>query len=128
MTGSTLLTAMPILATLDEAGKKFSRWPDFSERGWTIAFLVAVLAALVVLGVYIVRKFLMLLGSPQMDLALFEDLADAHDLTRHERRSLLALARREKLDDPARLFTEPNWLESSSDPSLAPLRDRLFGA
>ena len=122
MTGSTLLTAMPILATLDEAGKKFSRWPDFSERGWTIAFLVAVLAALVV------RKFLMLLGSPQMDLALFEDLADAHDLTRHERRSLLALARREKLDDPARLFTEPNWLESSSDPSLAPLRDRLFGA
>jgi hypothetical protein len=116
-----------VLAALTDAPEKFSRWPDLSGRGWTAALLLLMLLALVALGLYIVNKFLDLLRNPRADLALFDELSDAHGLSRSERRALISFARREKLDDPSRLFTEPELLESSDDPVLKSLAERLFG-
>ncbi len=119
-----------ILATLEEAGRKFSRRPDTGGAG-LVLLVVVLLVALVALGVYIVRRLIVLSSRPDAAGALFEDLADAHELSAADRRLLRKLARRENLPDPARLFIDRGYLEllakSSSDPSYRALFDRLFG-
>jgi hypothetical protein len=68
--------------------------------------------------------------------ALFRELCRAHGLDFRSRRLLSRVARRQRLDPPARVFLEPQCFEAAScDSELAPhreqlerLRDRLLGA
>jgi hypothetical protein len=66
--------------------------------------------------------------------SLFRALCRLHGLDRRARRLLRQVARRRKLPHPARLFTEPHWLDPSGLPrglrrraaEIAFLRNRLF--
>ena len=119
---------MTVLATMDEAKK--IRWPEDSGGAWVVVLVAVLLAALAALGVFIVRRLVLLSRAPQPGRALFDELADAHRLTPPERKILLTLARRENLDDPARLFVDPgylkSWSASGAHPVLRPLFERLF--
>lgn len=66
--------------------------------------------------------------------ALFQGLCEAHELDRPSQRLLLQVVRFYRLRQPARLFTEPQWLEPSTlsgalaarAAEIAALRTRLF--
>ena len=96
-----------------------------------MALLVVLLIALAALGVYIVMRLAALRRRPAGDLALFAELAEAHGLHPADRKYLIGLARREGLDDPARLFIEKRhleaWAKSSTDPTPRALFAQLFG-
>ncbi len=122
--------ATRLLATLDEAADKFA--PRSEGTAGVVVLLVVLLVALVAIGAYIVLR-LTSLGRRResSDTALFHELADAHNLGAADRKYLLALARRETLDDPALVFVQKHHLEacakSSPDPTPRALFDRLFG-
>ncbi|MEQ8786839.1 MAG: hypothetical protein RIC55_11095 [Pirellulaceae bacterium] len=68
--------------------------------------------------------------------ALFRELCQAHDIDRQDRRRLKALARSRNLDQPSRLFLEPDLFDfgaAAGEPTLIEraqleqLRDRIFG-
>jgi hypothetical protein len=66
--------------------------------------------------------------------ALFQGLCDAHALDRNSRRLLAQVVRFHGLAQPARLFTEPEWLDpaalsgsfSAKTEELTALRNQLF--
>lgn len=66
--------------------------------------------------------------------ALFCGLCDAHQLDRDSRRLLTQVARFHRMAQPARLFTEPEWLDPGNvsgallvqSEELIALRNRLF--
>lgn len=70
----------------------------------------------------------------QSHAALFDGLCEAHELDRASRRLLSQVIRFHRLCQPARLFTEPQWLEpsrlggalASRAAEVTALRNRLF--
>lgn len=66
--------------------------------------------------------------------SLFRGLCQAHDLDAGDRRLLKQVARHHRLAQPARLFTEPKWLDPAGlrgglrgrAAQVAALRSRLF--
>lgn len=96
-----------------------------AEEGfaWGNVVLVVVVLAGIACGVAVVIRHLRQRGdenfrSPRL---LFLQLCQAHNLDRADRKVLEQIARKYRLQHPARLFVEPELLEGH------PIRETLFG-
>ena len=117
---------LPLLAQLWTAGRKFPRRPSrMGETGIT-AIIVILILVLVALAFYIARRLITLLQQPGPDLALFVELAKAHDLASGDQRLLRRLARRERLSNPAKAFVERRHLEAYAKSNTNLAYRRLF--
>jgi hypothetical protein len=107
--------------------------------GLTPAYIAFGLAVLIgfVLSVWLVSRRMKYrdehgYNSPR---ALLQELCRTHGLDRADRRALKALARRRRLDQPSRLFLEPDRFEIGEEVAISGeerrrlerLRDRIFG-
>ena len=127
----------PATVTLAQAGTpsrvrmlRSMRKPEDSDSlPWTAVLLFAVIVLLALVAAQIVRKLRALLREPAPKLELFNELVEAHELTRAEQKALRRLARREKLSVPARVFVQPAYLKAwaPSDPVYRELFEKLFG-
>lgn len=138
MIGSTLtailLAGEPLLGAgnLGAASRRASR-TDAGEA-LLLMLLVGGMIALVCVGIRFAAQ-LQRRRRYNSHGALFQGLCRTHDLDRAARSLLKQVARRHKLSQPARVFTEPKWLDPANlggalgqrSSQLAMLRHRLFG-
>ena len=120
---------------ISELGQQFRQGGAGLDTTYLIVLIVALVATILVIGVF--AHFLGLreaigLNRPR---ALFSELCKAHELDRTSRRLLRSLASWHRLAAPARLFVEPERFDAASlgqplrvrQAELERLRDRLFG-
>ncbi|HUT10984.1 MAG TPA: hypothetical protein VMY42_10845 [Thermoguttaceae bacterium] len=137
MTSWTLFTH-PLIADVLLAARKYG-WSGRRASRASIGevFLYLLLAAGVIAAVCLALHF----GSRVLHrrrqyshAGLFDGLCKLHGLDRRARTLLKSLAGARKLPHPARLFTEPGWLDPTQLPGplrgrtneVAALRNRLF--
>jgi len=137
MTISTLATTLPATEHLLAAGNlgAASRRADRVDTGEALLWLAAAggMIALVCLAIRLVSRW-QHRRRHNSHRRLFQGLCRTHGLDRGARRLLRQVARHRQLKQPARLFTEPKWLNPANLPGVlrrraaevAALRNRLF--
>jgi len=114
--------------TLAEASEHFRRTKskfDASDAFIGLAFILAL-----TLGIFLLKK---LLERSERQSGyrhagkLFKELCQAHELSHSERRLLRRLAGNQQIEDPGRMFIEPERFDVSRIPeSLAKRREEIF--
>lgn len=123
------ISGMPCLVLL--AAREladFGRRRESVEIGQVVGYLMvaAVLVALVCLSIYAATRFAHWRRYHSHG-ALFGALCRLHGLDHSARRLLRRVARHHRLRHPARVFTEPNWLDPAALPaSFRPDARRLL--
>jgi len=121
---------LPLLLPRRTALERFRSERPPEPTALKVTLLLLVLVILVLVCIHLVRRYFAMLASPAARRALFLELSAAHRLTPAEQRLLRRLARRERLDNPARLFVEKRHLEacahSNTEPAYRDLFEKLF--
>ena len=137
MTASTLVTILLAGETLFGAGNlgAASRRAGRVDAGQAL-MLLAIAGGMIAVVCLAIRFGSRLQRQRRLSShgSLFRGLCRTHGLDHRARGLLKQVARQHKLAQPARLFTEPKWLEPGSLPGalreraaeLAKLRNRLF--
>jgi len=137
MTSSSLATTLLVGEGLLAAGNPGAagRRADRVDTGEALLWLAAAggLIALVCLAIRLVSRW-QHRRRHNSHRRLFQGLCRTHGLDRGARRLLRQVARHYQLKQPARLFTEPKWLNPADLPGalrrraaeVAALRNRLF--
>ncbi len=137
MTGSALATVALAGQTLWAAGNlgAASRRVDRTDTTEALIWLAVAVGIITVVCLVIrVATVMQRRRRYNSHASLFSGLCRTHGLDRAARGLLKQVARQHKLAHPARLFTEPKWLNPSElqgplrrrAPEVAVLRNRLF--